>query len=246
MKQLLMGILFAVMTALVPAWAQDAPTSGFVEQATETQACDHKRATVLVGGMFNDWRYFEPWLPDIRKTRSCIFGFSYSHTKSPMLAGAQLLEQDLQALQDAGYEEIVILAHSMGGLVVKKALHLFAETPFSALVRVRFHAYGTPWGGFFWANFIPPAPGMDTVLLQMGVPMAKDIGSFSGYIESLRTPLPSNMSVVLHNSVVDEVAQPDSEAAKAHFAAAIESATEVRVYSDIGHSDFVNRLRFTD
>lgn len=244
MRHTLMAVFLALAAMIAPAWAQDAPASGFVPEATEAQACDHKKATVLVGGFFNDWRYFEPWLPDIRETRSCIFGFAYDHTKTTMVSGAQLLEKDLQALQDAGFEEIVILSHSMGGLVVKKALHLFAESPFSALVRVRFHAYGTPWGGFFWANFIPWTPGMDTVLTQMGIPMGTEIGSRSDYIESLKAPLPSNMVVVLHNSVSDEVAQPETESAKARFAAAIENATEVHTYAGIGHADFVLRLRF--
>lgn len=246
MRLNLMAIFMTLAMMAAPAWAQEqeTPVSGVVQAASESQACDHKTATVLVGGFYNDWRYFEPWLPDIRETRSCIFGFAYDHTKTPMLSGAQLLEKDLQALRAAGFEEIVILSHSMGGLVVKKALHLFAESPFSALTRVRFHAYGTPWGGFFWANFIPWTPGLDTVLSQMGIPMGAEIGSRSDYIESLKAPLPSNMVVVLHNSVSDEVAQPETESAKAHFAAAIENATEVHTYAGIGHADFVLRLRF--
>lgn len=237
MKKISLTVILALFGLLLlnPAFAQARPEG----------ECSQKKAVVLVGGMYNDWRYFEPWLQDIRSPSVCVFGFAYSHSKMTMTQGAELLETDLRTLREAGVEEVVILAHSMGGLVVSKALHNYAADPLFPLTRFKFHAYGTPWGGFFWSNFVRWTPGMNALLTKLGVPMGNEIGSWSPFIESLKEPLPGNVQVVLHNSASDEIAQPQTVAAKAHFEAAIEHASEVHTYADIGHSDFVERLRYT-
>lgn len=211
-----------------------------------SSACQEKRAAVLVGGVGEDWRYFSSWVPGLQKQGLCVFGFAYDHTTSTMPEGADLLSRDLETLREQGFSEILLLAHSMGGLVAKRALQTAPMDGGADPVSVHFHAYGTPWGGFFWANFARFTPGADFVLRRTGLPMAVDIGSTSAFMVSLQSPLPPNVSTTLHNSLADTVATPQTWDGKQLFASATEQAQQVRTYSDLGHAEYVVKLRFSE
>lgn len=234
--------LGAMTLCLAPAFANTANA----QDHELPSACHEKKATVLVGGVQDDWTYFKPWVSGLQEQGGCVFGFVYDHTASTMPEGAALLSRDMKTLREQGFSDIVLLAHSMGGLVAKRALHLAPLDGGPNPVSVRFHAYGTPWGGFFWANFARFTPWADLVLRKVGLPMALDIGSASAFMVSLQSPLPPNVTTTLHNSLADTVATPQTGGGKKLFKSATEQAQKVLTYSDLGHAEYVARLGFSE
>ncbi len=216
--------------------------SAHASEVVPVQSDCHGKAVVLVGGFGDDWRYFEPWLEELRESSGCVFGFSHDHRRKTMTEGAAELATELEQLHYLGFQELTVLAHSMGGLVAKTALHRLGEQPLAASLKVELRAYGTPWGGFFWANFARWVPGSQAITTLLGFPMSAEIGSTSDFMKALQQPLPANMTLIVHNSNTDEVAQPQTQAAKEQFLSVLSQANAVHTYDDIGHSDFVLKL----
>lgn len=205
--------------------------------------CISSEAVVLVGGFGDDWRYFLPWLEELSRQSACVYGFSHDHQSSTMSDSAHALAERLQVLQVVGFKKLTVLAHSMGGLVAKRSLHDLAELSSDNLPTVELKAFGTPWGGYFWANFARWVPGSQAVAFALGFPMSAEIGSSSEFMMSLQRPLPGSMTLVVYNSASDEVARPESASAKSQFNHVMLQAKYVHVLADIGHSEFVQKLR---
>ncbi len=205
--------------------------------------CTSDEVRILVGGFGDDWRHFEPWLEELKASSSCLYGFSHDHRGATMSQGARSLAEQMQVMQVAGFQKITVLAHSMGGLVAKRALHDLAQLSADQIPNVELKAFGTPWGGFFWANFARWVPGSQTVASWMGFPMSAEIGTTSDFMKSLQQPLPSSMSLVIYNSLSDEVTRPQSDSAKSQFQRVALQAKNVFLVADIGHSEFVHKMR---
>jgi len=204
--------------------------------------CGGPRAILLVGGFGDDWHYFEPWLDELKQSGVCVFGSKPDFRKVTLPEGAQLLRDNLWLLQDQGFKEVTILAHSMGGLAARKAVSMLNEREGSEDLSVLLHAYGTPWGGFFWANFVRWTPGGEAISSLLGYPMSADIGSEADFMKSLREPLPANVKLVVHHSKTDTVSEPETAQGQENFAAILTQASEFREYRDLGHVDYVEYL----
>lgn len=205
--------------------------------------CPGREAVVLVGGFNDDWRHFEPWLEELTKQPPCLFGFSHDHRSTTMSESALALAERLQVLQAAGFDKLTVLAHSMGGLVAKRSLHDLAELSSDNLPTVELKAFGTPWGGYFWANFARWVPGSQALSSALGFPMSAEIGSDSEFLKSLQRPLPASMTLEVYDSLSDEVARPQSSRSKEQFSKVLQQAKSVVVLTDVGHSEFVHKLR---
>ena len=206
--------------------------------------CPSSKAVILVGGIFSDWKYFEPWLPDILAENDCVFGFTLDHTNASMSANAARLKSDLDALQKEGVTGVLVLAHSMGGLVARKAVLAHAEGASKEPLAVDLHAYGTPWGGFFWSNLVKWTPGLDTVLTWMGLPMTTEIGSKAAFMNEFKNPLPTSVRMVIHQGIADGTAAPEEGTEAEQYLLATGGASKVVYYSGVGHNDYTHKLDF--
>lgn len=208
------------------------------------QENESSQAIVLVGGFGSDFTYFEPWMPALKDSAASIFGFVDNHRSSTMDESSEALLTELNLLSLKGFTHVTILAHSMGGLVASKALHKLGTNDASRLVSIELRTYGTPWGGFFMANFARWVPGSQAVAKLLGFPMGAEIGSKSDFMESLHEPLPDNVKLVIYESKDDAVAYPKVASAVSQYESILTQASEVHRLSQVGHDDFVSQLAF--
>lgn len=204
---------------------------------SRTPGCSSSHAVVLVGGFKNDWSYFAPWEEAASQT-GCVYGFVADYQQMTMTEAAELLSTELNEQVLSQHQSVTILAHSMGGLVTKKALY---SVDFKGH-DVKFHAYGTPWGGYGFANVVRYLPGAQAIASLIGFPMSAEMGNGSPFMASLRTPLPENVQMSIYASVDDTVAAPTGTASIHQFDA-IAAQANFTQYAGIGHDDFVLSLR---
>lgn len=205
---------------------------------------DSREAVVMVGGFGSDFAYFSPWMTELRRSPNSIYGFVHNHQTTRMEVGAKDLAQELLRLNQEGVQCVTILAHSMGGLVAKKALHLLGEEGSSRFSSIELRTYGTPWGGFFAANFARWIPGSQFVADMLGFAMSSEIGSRSDFMLSLREPLPVNVRLVVYDSSDDEVARPKSTSAVEQYDSVLVHAQVVHRLANVGHEDFVRVVAY--
>ena len=201
-------------------------------------------AIVLVGGFGTDFKYFTPWMDSLAETNDTVLGFAHDHSANSMEVGATALAFELNKLASTGVTSVTILAHSMGGLVANRAVHLLDSS--SALTSIKLRTYGTPYGGFFLANFARWLPGSEFVAKKLGFPMGVEIGSQSDFMLSLCEPLPSNANLVVYESIDDTVATPESSSAVEQYSRVVAQASAVHSFSKFGHDDFVRALTFVN
>jgi hypothetical protein len=202
------------------------------------------RAVVLIGGINdNTQRVFEPWHGQLQKSGAAIYKFTADHRSQQMSASAVQLANALERLRAEGVTDVTIHAHSMGGLVAKRSLHLL-ETQGLLLrfTRVRLAAYGTPWGGFWWGDLARSIPGSWVIVWALRMPMTYEIGSTSEFMQSLRKALPVNVSFIVVESADDLVARPSDSASKSQYAAILAQATTVRRLTNVRHFDYMKEL----
>jgi pimeloyl-ACP methyl ester carboxylesterase len=203
----------------------------------------HAQAIVLVSGVNNTWRWFAPWFPELQAQDADLYGFTGDHRARTMTDNARALAEGLAQLQAQGVRRVTLLAHSMGGLVAKKALHLLAEQGrLQQFDSVAFTAYGTPWGGSGWA-MLARLPGSSLVTRALALPMAREMDPRSDFMASLRQPLPANVRFEILESEADDVALPRVAAAVAQYRAILAQASVVERVAAVDHDGFARRLK---
>lgn len=221
----------SIAAAISPVYAKE---NNLLEISTN---CEQRHAVVLVGGYGQDWRYFRPWVEQLVAQDACVFGFTSDHTQELMSQTSKDLSEVLLSLQKKDFARTTILAHSMGGLIAR---HSLGGIPSGELTNpVVLHTYGTPWGGFFWANLSRWTPFGASLMRTLRVPMSTEIGTTAKFMLSLRDQLPEGVRLVVHHSEDDHTARPQSEEAREGFAWALGVASEVHTYRGVGHSEYV-------
>jgi pimeloyl-ACP methyl ester carboxylesterase len=179
-QRILLGLSgICLLAPIVGGTGQDKvvvpPAPGPLETKFEQMAPAHKtadtfarspgqgRAVVLVHGL--RWRdglasakaNFEPWqladstLVKTLKTAADLFAFAYGQNMAlERIAGAVELTDNLQRVRQLGYEEIVLVGHSAGGLIARQ---LVEDNPKIGITRVI--QVATPNGGSDLAKGLP-------------------------------------------------------------------------------------------
>jgi pimeloyl-ACP methyl ester carboxylesterase len=203
----------------------------------------HAQAIVLVSGVNNTYRWFAPWFPQLQGHGADVYGFTGDHRARPMTENARALAAGLAQLQAQGITRVTLLAHSMGGLVAKKALHLLAEQGvLQHFEAVALTAYGTPWGGSGWA-MLARLPGSSLVIKALALPMAREMDPRSSFMASLRQPLPANVRFEVMESAIDDVARPRAPAVVAQYEAVLAQASLVERFAAVDHDGFARQLK---
>lgn len=145
---------------------------------------DAKKQPVLfvygISGSFQDWRYlvekldrqkYQPWL------------FQYPSGLRLDKSASSLASLILLLKQQYGFERLVVVAHSMGGLVSRGAIQRVAQTAGTNFIPT-FVSISTPWGGH-------EAAASGVKHLQYPVPAWHDMSPGSDYLRDiLAAPLP--------------------------------------------------------
>lgn len=141
-----------------------------------------KVPVVFVHGIAGSPRNFEPVLAALDHTRFEPWLVYYpSGIRLPLLSKL-LAEMMVRAASDLGVKKMVVVAHSMGGLVARGALEELVTRGQGDLVD-RFITLATPWGGHATA-----AVGVE--MAPQAVPSWLDLVPGSPFLQSLERPLP--------------------------------------------------------
>ncbi len=200
-------------------------------------------AVVLVPGIGEGRTAFEPWLPALLRQGATVLFARCDHHGASMTTNALTLTQNLDVLPLAPTTRLVVLAHSMGGLV---ALQAVRGLPSGRYDRVALHTYGTPFGGFYLANFARWLPGAGTVAGWLGFPMSVEIGSTSPFMTALAKPLPEGVELNIVDSHEDKVARPETAAACEDYKTMLARSTDVQHLVGIKHAEYMAQLPAPD
>lgn len=200
-----------------------------------------RRAVILFGGIYETYHYWDGWVESLGGPDTRVYGFDHNHTSVDMPTAAHVLAQEIERLQDGGIVEVTIVAHSMAGLVSKAALdEVLQDSRATGFTRVDLYAFGTPWGGFLFAEPAHFMPGSKFISRAIGLPMGPDIGPGSAFMESLGTPWPSNMHLHLYIGSKDTVAAPGMFLTRKRYQAVAGIAESVTVVPGLKHKDYAS------
>ena len=200
-----------------------------------------KNAVIFVGGVGNNFDYWDKeWVDAEKADDTLIVGFNDNHKNRKMKKSAEALSDYLSTLEKAGIQNVRIVAHSMGGLVVREALNLTNDKGIlKSFQSVDFHAFGTPWGGFNASNFALMTPGMGYFEEKYDIPMAREMAPMSEFMKNLSRPLPENATTTLYHGSKDDTATPEMDGTKARYASIKGSATNFVQVEGAEHDDYV-------
>jgi pimeloyl-ACP methyl ester carboxylesterase len=211
-----------------------AHVASFIAIGYLPEAAMPQTTVLLLGGIGNDYRYWAPWIPALTPNGR-VLGLTHELRGATIDSSARIVADQIRELPHTG--RLVIIAHSMGGLVAKRALDILgSETAAYATVELR--AYGTPWGGFWVANFARWLPLFNFVSDAFGLAMGPEIGTSSPFMEALKRPLEGNTSLTLVESEDDGIARPVSLAGREQYAAIRSLASQVLTLRGVGHDDY--------
>jgi pimeloyl-ACP methyl ester carboxylesterase len=160
---------------------------------------DQRKTMVLfvhgIGGTPRDWKFI---VDGLDRSRFQPFFFYYP-TGLPLDKLGTLLEQIIDYIGSNSKNhshEIVLVAHSMGGLVVLSAINKLLQKGFPAYLKM-FCSFSTPYGGSdparYWENKTP-----------IMVPAWRDIATKSDFMENLiHQPFPKKLPFYLFFSYND-------------------------------------------
>lgn len=198
-----------------------------------------RAAVVLVGGINDSYHFLDRWGKRYRDAGLSVYGFECDYGSKTMTEAAELLSDGLTTLAAAGTDQLVITAHSMGGLVAKHALDRMAASGTIHRFRsIELNALGSPWGGFRLANLVRYAPFPVTVGRLIGYPMGVEIGSGSEFMRRLAMPLPSNAKLNVFHGTADSVATPRQHEEIERFHALVKIAHRHIILPGVNHAGF--------
>lgn len=184
-----------------------------------------KTAVLFVGGVNDTYKFWSAHMENIDE-RTTVLGYegpggpgTQPHNIEYMDANAQHLATALAQLSAQGIENIHIVAHSLGGVVSKKALLLMDEQQGSTLFKnLTFTAVSSPFGGFASADAAPSIPLFKSVSKWFNIAMASDMGPSSSFYQSISKDLPSYIQSHLIESPNDPVVKNDHPLVAARYA----------------------------
>lgn len=197
------------------------------------------KAVILVGGIHDNYTYFDSWKDTLAAKDTTVMGFDHDHRSETMTKGAHNLAMAIQELKDKGYDEVTVIAHSMGGLVSKGALNeLVSNGESQNFKHIDFHAFGTPWGGFIAGDLAKITPFSETISEKIGYPMGPEIGPHSDYMKGLEQKWPENMDFNVYKGTADNTATPGSGWTNERYEAIAGKADTMVVLEGFNHTDY--------
>lgn len=198
------------------------------------------KAVILVGGINNNYTYFSEWKDSLSAKDTAVMGFDHDHRSENMKTGAHNLAEAISALKEKGFDEVTVVAHSMGGLVSKGALNEMVSNGSSENFKhIEMHSFGTPWGGFAAADLAIVTPAAQTISNAIGFPMGPEIGPHSDYMKSLAQEWPKNMEFHVYSGTTDNVATPKASSTIERYDEITGKANSFVMLEGFKHPDYV-------
>jgi len=130
-------------------------------------APDTGRAVILIHGIVRTSRSLEPMAAALRSTHQTVIGFEYPSAHIPIEKSAEYLRQLIASLTEV--DEIDLVVHSMGGLVVRSYLQQEPDPRLHRMVML-----GTPNRGSEMADLLQRNPLYRLVMGPAGQQLVTD------------------------------------------------------------------------
>jgi len=194
------------------------------------------KAVIFVGGIHCNYTYFNEWVPYVSAPDSAVFGFNHDHQSETMTVAGHSLAQDILDLRAKGFDDITVIAHSMGGLVSKAALNeLVRDGHANEFKQIQLSTFGTPYGGFILADLALVLPGAEMVSKAIHLPMGPEMGPHSSFLKSLAMDWPANMEFNVYRGLQDTVSTPETAATENRYAAITRHANTLADLEETDH-----------
>lgn len=120
----------------------------FAPRSPDRYATGARRTVVAIPGVYEDWRFLRPLIvPLSRRGHAVHVVTALGHTRAPIADGARLVGQ---LIAERDLRDVVVVAHSKGGLIGKLAMLADEEGRISSMVTVC-----TPFHGSSLAPLLP-------------------------------------------------------------------------------------------
>lgn len=177
-----------------------------------------KKAIIFVGGVNDTYHFWDKHIEQLKDKDVTVLGYegiggkgSHPHNIEYMENNAQHIADGIKVLQDKGFTDIELYAHSLGGVVTKRALHILDETNgINSSEHIKFTAVSSPLGGFAAAIPSHVTPFFKPIAKFFNIAMAGDMSPLSNFYSSITKSLPKNIDATVIESADDPVAQPTS------------------------------------
>ena len=180
------------------------------------------KAIIFVGGVNDSYHFWDKQIAESIKQQpnTAILGFegsdgpgTHAMNKQYMSDNAQTIAKAMQSLNQQGIKDITVIAHSLGGLVSKKALLIANEDQILGKFNsVSFTAVSSPFGGYAAAMTSDWAPDFIKPLTKaFNVPMALDMSPTGVFLKSLSEMLSANVTSTLIENPNDSIVSSDNE-----------------------------------
>lgn len=205
---------------------------------TESLPGQNRSAVLYIGGVNDTYKFWAKHIGEEKANQEhAVFGYegpsgpgSQPHNVDYLNVTAQNISNALFELSQKGVEDIQIVAHSLGGVVGKKALLVFDEQHGSKTFKnISFTAVSSPFGGFASADMAQNIPFFKTVSKMLNVAMAPDMGPSSPFYQSISQPLNPHIKTAIVESPSDPVVSSTNPLVMARYAEVTQSFQERRV-----------------
>lgn len=179
---------------------------------------ESKKAIVFVGGVNDTYHFWDKHIESLKDKDVLVLGYegvggkgSSPHNVEYMDQNAKHIADGIRKLQENGINDVQIVAHSLGGVVAKKALHILEDSKFlDEKNKIKFTAVSSPLGGFALAAPGEYLPLFSQISKATKIAMASDMSPMGKFYQSISRPMPSQIESRMIQSLDDKTAQPES------------------------------------
>ncbi len=183
------------------------------------------KVVVFIGGVNDTYHFWDKHIDLLKGKNVTVLGFEGSggkgtqpHNVEFMDNNAQYIANALEQLGKSGYSKIEVVAHSLGGVVSKKSMHILEdENRIADNVKIKFTAVNSPFGGYSAADSALYMPFLKPVYKLLNVAMAGDMSPKSDFYKSISKPFSGKIEASMVESLEDNIAQPSSDSSKERY-----------------------------
>ncbi len=238
-KFLLIGAFCVAVAASNAAFANEEISSDFlIEKEAVNQVIvengfdvikkdkNSKESYVFVGGVNDTYHFWDEHIGKIKDKNVSIYGFigkakngEHPHNIEYMDENAKIIALHIKKLESEGSEKINVIAHSLGGVVSKKAIHLLEEMgKLKEGVKISFTAVNSPLGGYEQANPAMYTPFFRPISKFFKIAMASDMSPHSDFYKSIEKKFENeSIESKMIESLEDSIAQPSGSISKERY-----------------------------
>ncbi len=228
--------VMAMLVSMVSAHADG------VEWKTEGCKADSGRVALLVGGINDTYESLSAW-GDMYEARGyCVAGFRYDYKAKSLTENATDMATALVGMGDAGATDVVIVAHSMGGLVSRAAVLKAGSEGGWKYNSVDLVAISTPWGGFAAANPTRWMPFSKAICKLIGMPMGMEIGTNAPFMAALSAEMPERVTLTVYEGGADTISTPGTERGKSLYESNVADAMHRVSVESADHMTLLNPM----